>query len=326
MNPLWMTPMAALALGACMMNSGKSASNQSSSVALSSSSWNVKYDTSLRSSEWSGEFFTDGIEGPAADKSGQVYAVNMDDPEGLNQLNTIGKVTADGKPVIVARLADGSTANGLRINHAGTVLYAADYTAHKILKIQIADGSVSTWVDEPRMSQPNDLAITADDGLYASDPDWGKNSGAIWYVSPSGKTTKVDSAVGTTNGIELSPDGKTLYVGESVQRKIWAYDVQNDGSLSGRRLFYSFDDFGLDGMRCDAAGALYVTRYGKGTIEVISAQGQKLQEIQTQGKYPNNLTFGGPDGRDVFVTVRDSRKIEKFRANVPGREWILSKP
>ena len=76
--------------------------------------------------------------------------------------------------------------------------------------------------------------------------------------------------MGTTNGIEVSHDGKKLYVNESVQRKIWVYDIVENGLLRNKQELISFEDFGLDGMRCDENGNIYVCRYGKGTIAIIS--------------------------------------------------------
>ena len=59
----------------------------------------------------------------------------------------------------------------------------------------------------------------------------------MWRIAPDGTVTLALDTMGTANGIEVSPDGKTLYVNESVQRNIWAYDIGADGALSGKRLF-----------------------------------------------------------------------------------------
>jgi gluconolactonase len=125
--------------------------------------------------------------------------------------------------------------------------------------------------------------------------------------------------MGTTNGIEVSPDDRILYVNESVQRRIWAYDLSPSGEISNKRLFCQFEDFGLDGMRCDIGGNLYVTRYGKGCIAKISPRGEVLHEIRLNGANCTNLTFGGPDGRTVYVTVADRGNIERLRVDLPGR-------
>jgi sugar lactone lactonase YvrE len=128
--------------------------------------------------------------------------------------------------------------------------------------------------------------------------------------------------MGTTNGIEVSPDGKTLYVNESKQRNIWAFTIADDKSLRDKRLFKKFEDHGFDGHRCDVEGNLYVTRYGKGTVVKLSPQGEILQEINVLGSRPSNLCFGGPDGRTVYVTEVEHRRLVQFRVEKPGLSWL----
>src|SRR5678809_655031 len=111
-----------------------------------------------------------------------------------------------------------------------------------------------------------------------------------------------DSSMGTTNGIEVSPDEKTLFVNESVQRKVWAYDLSSGGSVSNKRLLIEFPDFGMDGMRCDIDGNLYITRHGKGVVAKVSPAGKLLREIKLNGTKPSNVAFGGPDGRTAYIT------------------------
>ncbi len=118
--------------------------------------------------------------------------------------------------------------------------------------------------------------------------------------------------MGTTNGIELSPDGRILYVNESVQKNIWAYNVAPNGEVSNKRLFTKFQDFGLDGMKCDRKGNLYVTRYGKGVVAVFSPKGKFMREIATKGKKTSNLAFAN-DGKTIFVTLQDRGCVEVVR-------------
>jgi sugar lactone lactonase YvrE len=171
------------------------------------------------------------------------------------------------------------------------------------------------------MNQPNDLAIAPDGTLYASDPDWNRKTGQIWHIDQKGNTTRVADKMGTTNGIEVSPDGKTLYVNESVQRNVWAFTIGLGGTLGNKRLVKKFKDHGFDGMRCDVDGNLYITRYGKGTVAVLSPAGKVLREIDVLGKSPSNLCFGGPDGRTVYVTEVTKRRLVQFRVDKPGLAW-----
>jgi gluconolactonase len=258
--------------------------------------------------------FTDGIEGPACDKDGNIYAVNF------AKQQTIGKVTPDGKGEVYVTLPGKSIGNGIVFDRKGT-MYVADYVGHNILRIDPKTREIAVFAHEDKMNQPNDLAIAPDGTLYASDPNWGKNTGQLWRIDTAGKVTQVAANMGTTNGIEVSPDGKTLYVNESVQRNIWAFTIQADGSLADKRLLKKFDDHGFDGMRCDVDGNLYVTRYGKGTVVKLSPDGKVLREIEVLGDAPSNLCFGGPDGRTVYVTEVKNRRLVQFRVDRPGLAW-----
>jgi sugar lactone lactonase YvrE len=262
------------------------------------------------------ESFTGGIEGPATDPAGNVYAVNYE------RQQTVGKVTPEGQSSVFVQLPEGSIGNGIRFNTKGFMLIA-DYAGHNILKVDMQTREVTTYAHEPRMNQPNDIAIGTNDIVYASDPNWGKQAGQIWRINTDGKVTLLEGDMGTTNGIEVSPDDKTLYVNETVQRKVWAYDLSPDGNVNNKRLLIEFPDFGMDGMRCDARGNLYITRYGKGTVAVVSPQGKLLKEVQLTGKNPSNITFGGPDGRTCYVTLADRGCLEVFRAELPGRSWTM---
>lgn len=127
--------------------------------------------------------------------------------------------------------------------------------------------------------------------------------------------------MGTTNGIEVSRDAQTLYVNESVQRNVWAFRITRSGELTDKRLLRRFPDHGFDGMRLDVDGNLYITRHGKGTVVVLSPQGEILREIDVLGTRPSNLCFGGPDGRTVYVTEVDHQRIVEFRVDRPGLAW-----
>ena len=156
--------------------------------------------------------------------------------------------------------------------------------------------------------------------FYASDPDWRGGTGQLWRILPYGKATLLETGMGTTNGVEVGPKGDVLYVNESVQRRVWAYDLDGSGGISGKRLLIAFPDHGLDGMRTDVRGNLYIARYGAGTVAVVSPQGELLHEVRLKGRKPTNVAFGGPDGRTVFVTLQDRGAIEAFRVELPGRE------
>jgi gluconolactonase len=262
--------------------------------------------------------FTSGAEGPVVDKDGNVYAVNF------KRDSTIGKVDPSGNGEIFIELPNGSIGNGIRFNSHRDML-VADYTNHNILKVDMATKKLTVFAHEPQMNQPNDIAIDRQDRIYASDPNWKEGTGNIWRIDTNGKCTLLEKDMGTANGIEVSPHEKTLYVNESTQRKVWAYDLSANGGINNKRLLVEFPDNELDGMRCDVKGNLYITRPGKGTVVKVSASGKVLQEINLIGKTPSNLAFGGKDGRTVYVTIQDNGNIEMFRGDAPGREWAMIK-
>jgi sugar lactone lactonase YvrE len=256
--------------------------------------------------------FTSNIEGPAFDKAGNLYVVNF------QKDGTVGVVSPDGKAELFITLPEGSTANSAKFDSKGN-MYLADYTGHNVLLVDMKTKAITVYVHSDKFNQPNDIIVYKKDRFFASDPNWKASTGQIWRIDLGGKAVLLDDQMGTTNGIALSPDEKILYVNESVQRKIWAFDVDDEGNISGKRLFAEFPDFGFDGMACDKKGNLYVTRYGKGTIAIMSPEGKMIREVQLKGKRCSNLVFGGKKGKTVFVTMQDRKGIEKFEAENAGK-------
>lgn len=258
--------------------------------------------------------FTTGLEGPAVDIEGNLFFVNPD------HNGSIGKVDTKGNfELFIDNLPEGSTANGIRFG-SDQSMYLADYTGHNVLKVNIQTKEVIVYAHDTLLNQPNDLAICCGDRMFASDPNWKESSGQLWKVE-NGKFQRIAKDMGTTNGVEVSPDSNTLYVNESAQRNVWAFDLDADGNISNKRLFHKFEDFGMDGMRCDVAGNLYITRHGKGTVAKLSPDGELLMEIQMKGKKPSNIAFGGKDGRTAYVTLQDRGYIETFRVEKAGRSF-----
>ena len=261
--------------------------------------------------------FTGGIEGPAVGPDGALYVVNF------AREGTIGRVRAkpdgSGAAELFATLPAGSIGNGIRFLADGRML-VADYKGHRLLAVS-PGGAISIYAELRSAHQPNDIAAAPDGMVYASDPDWKGGGGRIWRIDRAGQAEILEDNMGTTNGIEISPDGRRLYVNESVQRRIWVYDRSAAGTIGNKRLFADFPDFGLDGMRTDVDGNLYVARHGAGTVAIFAPDGTLKREVALKGKLPSNIAFGGRDGCSVYVTLQDRGAIEMFRSERPGREW-----
>ncbi len=266
--------------------------------------------------------YTFGIEGPAVDAQGNLYVVNFGKP------GTVGKLAVGAsQSELFAVLPEGSIGNAIRFDPEGR-MFVADYKKHNIFLVGRDGKQVETYFHSDDFNQPNDMTIATDGTIYASDPHWKQRDGQIWRVSKSADGTAVgekmtaDRKMSTTNGIDLSPDGKTLYVGESDTREIWSYRIDGPRLLSPR-LVKRFDDFGIDGLRTDTEGNLFVARILKGTIAVLTPQGKLTREIKLTAKEPTNLAFGGHDGKTIFVTQRQGGFIESFRTDRPGREYCF---
>ena len=293
--------------------------------------------------------YTSGIEGPAVDAAGILYVMN------LQQKGTIGKLIPGAtQSELFATLPAGSIGNGARFDRDGR-MYVADWKNHNVFVFERgqtvprvyfhADGC-SQGGPSPCFNQPNDLAVTSDGTLYASDPMFSspshpRSTGQIWRITRGpdgngrGEVMSSSRHMGATNGLDLSPDGATLYVSESstpedcqpprTARCVWAYRLDG-ATLTAPRLVKKFQGFDLDGLRTDLDGKIFVTRPENGTVAVLAPDGTLVREIPLRGKEPSNLTFGGPDGKTVFVTQGAGGFIEAFRVDRPGREPCLQAP
>jgi len=261
--------------------------------------------------------FTSDIEGPAIGPDGALYVVNF----GHN--GSIGRVTPSaghGEAKLFVELPAGSVGNGIRFAADGT-MRVADKIGRKLLKVDPKTGAVQTLAELPGSTGPNDLTLDAAGRAYLSDPDWDAQTGRLWRVDPDGRVHLLEENMGTTNGIEVSPDGRHLYVNESLQRTILVYDL-HDGEVSNKRVLYRFEDFGLDGMRADPNGNLYIARYDGGQIAVLTPEGKLLRTIALKGRKPSNVTF---DGMQVYVTLQDRGAIETFYVEPPAQSGMLNR-
>ncbi|MDC0104336.1 SMP-30/gluconolactonase/LRE family protein, partial [Flavobacteriaceae bacterium] len=114
--------------------------------------------------------FTNGIEGPATDFEGNIYAVNFEE-EG-----TIGRVTPEGKSSIFIKLPNGSIGNGIRFGEKYQ-MFIADFTNHNILEIDLRTKKLTVFAHETNANQPNDITVLRKNIVFASDPKWSDSTG-----------------------------------------------------------------------------------------------------------------------------------------------------
>jgi hypothetical protein len=279
-----------------------------------------------------------GIEGPSVSAAGDLYVMNLRRPGGdPNKKGGIGRLKPGAsQSELFAILPDDSVGNGSRFDSQGR-MYVADYVNHKVFVFEPGD-KVPHEYFHAQFHQPNDLAIAPDGTLYASDPKASDGIGQIWRITRGpdglgrGAIMSPPRTMGITNGIDLSPDSATLYVSESQfshsgnrrRASIWAYRIDG-AALADPRLVIEFPQGDVDGLRVDTDGRILVARPSFGTVAIVTPDGHLLRDVKTAGTDPTNLSFGGPDGRDVFVTQAEKTKrfIERFRTDRPGREPCL---
>lgn len=217
------------------------------------------------------------------------------------QTDTVRKLDADGNEHVVAR----SYGVGAVSLTADGRLYAVERTCTEPLNPELATCRELTRVvqllperrvlamsfpDGRTLGRLNDLIADGNGGAYFT-------SGGLYHVGADGKVTVIAEGDIRTNGLMLSPDGRTLYVTNNTE--VVAFDVAADGAATNRRVFGTLDgDDGGDGMAIDAEGRLYVT--GNAGVHVLSADGEHLGLIPTPRR-PITVAFGGPDKRTLYA-------------------------
>jgi gluconolactonase len=261
--------------------------------------------------------FPRGIEGPAVDPKGNLYVVNF------GKKGTIGIIRPNQAPQLWLTLPEGSVGNSIRFNKDGR-MFVADYKEHKVFSIDIVSKKIELLFQKKEMNQPNDMAISSKNVIYLSDPNWRQHKkGCIW-IYKDGKVQKAADRLAAVNGIDLNPAESNVYFSESISGSIFSMEIKTD-ALQNKKLFYKFEPDTVDGIRFDSSGNLFVARILKGKIDVLSPKGNLIRSVPLNGKDPTNLAFGGPDGKTVYVTLRDKGYIESFRTETPGREHFWAK-
>jgi gluconolactonase len=243
-------------------------------------------------------------EGPTADAQGNVYF-----SDGMNDSIYYYQ---PGKPVV--RFIAGSTdANGEKINSRGE-LYTCEGVAHRVVAFNVRTKEkrvLCSRIDGVHFNEPNDLTIDRFDGFYFTDPCFAHRNQkavmkeAIYYCSPQGVVTRVSTVCQKPNGVQLTPDEKTIYLADWGAGRIFKCDVVAPGKLANQRKWI---DLGAnpDGLTLDHEGNVYAGCGGAG-VKVCSPEGRVIGVIKVG--YVSNLCFGGPDFKTLYLT-----SIDKFLA------------
>jgi len=151
----------------------------------------------------------------------------------------------------------------------------------------------------------NDGHVDAHGALWFGSMDDAEEqpTGALYRFDGSAAERKDDGYV-ITNGPAVSPDGRTLYHTDTLDKRTYAFDRAADGSLSNKRLFVELKDGGYpDGMAVDAEGCVWIATFGGWRIDRFDAAGRKVGEVRFPCANVTKLAFGGEDLRTVYATT-----------------------
>ena len=129
-------------------------------------------------------------------------------------------------------------------------------------------------------------------------------TGTLYRIDPDLSWTVVDTEYRITNGPAFSPDGRIMYHNDTVRQVTYAFDLDNEGQASNRRVFLQFGpgDGNPDGMTVDAEGCLWIAFWGGSCVRRFSPAGERTETVRLPVSQPSSCAFGGPDLDRLYVT------------------------
>jgi gluconolactonase len=250
-------------------------------------------------------------EGPAWSPNG--FLIFSDIPN-----NKLLQFTPGQPPSVYRENSSGATGN--RFDAQGR-LYTCESHLRRLTRTD-KKGKVEVLAERwqgKRLNAPNDLAIRKEGDVYFTDPAFGNQQDAreldffgVYHITRKGELEVIAKPKGRPNGIALAPDGRTLYVSNSDEKNVRAYDLDKAGAASNERIVISGLEGVPDGICVDEKGNLYVAA---DEIQVYSPEGKKLGTIQTE-EPPSNCTFGDADLGSLYITARST--LYRARLDVKG--------
>jgi gluconolactonase len=254
----------------------------------------------------------DGTEGPLPLADGSLLFTE-------NRADRVIRIAPDG--AISTYLERANSINALAAGPKGE-LYGVQTQQPRVGIVHPA-GQEKVLADQYQgqpFSRPNDLVLAANGTLYFTDSGSQLKPGekppqghpGVYRLPAGGTLERIagGSEIARPNGVQLSPDEKTLYVANTAGDQVLAWDIGRDGKLGARRDFAKLSGLrdtdtgpssGADGLAVDGDGRLYVATTDG--VQVFSAKGQALGTIVLP-KAPQNLAFGGRDKKTLYVVGR----------------------
>ncbi|MGO4291236.1 SMP-30/gluconolactonase/LRE family protein [Chitinophaga sp. RAB17] len=254
-------------------------------------------------------------EGPVTDKKGNLYFTDQPNDK-IWKYNTRGQFSVF--------LEKSGRSNGLYMDPKGNIIACAD-EKDELLSIS-PKGKIKILVNNfggHRLNGPNDVWVAPNGGIYFTDPYYQRDywdrkqpdikEERVYYLAPGTKIPVIAAAdFVKPNGIIGTRDGKLVYVADINGGKVYRYDVNKDGTLSGQHLMASKT---TDGLALDSEGNLYLCGSG---ITVINKEGQQTGHIPIPEGWTANACFGGKDNNILFITA--GKGLYMLKMKVKGGE------
>ncbi|WP_024611075.1 SMP-30/gluconolactonase/LRE family protein [Pseudoalteromonas sp. TB64] len=247
------------------------------------------------------------LEGPtwsSQDNAFYFSEMNFASSQALGPDSTIYKLVL---PNTLTTYLKHSGTNGLYAK--GQNLYTLNHSTQSLSKINIKSKTNTVIVSEfdgLSFSSPNDMTMHKNGDIFFTDPNWqiGERTQQMPYtgvykLSNTGVLSLIDATLEKPNGVALSPDQRTLYVGDFSNR-VSKYTIDENGDISPREDFIKVTS--PDGIKVDSAGNIYVSSHKEGVINIYTPSGLLIDKIEL-GPNVTNLAFGGKNRKTLLITT-----------------------
>lgn len=291
-------------------------------------------------------------EGPVAMNDGSVLFVDIKE-------QTLARLGTDGQVSVVAEIPGGP--NGVAIgpdgaayvcNNGGVYSFVPygpeqitvpapirpNYKGGSVHRVDLTTGKVTQLFDSykgKRLIAPDDIVFDKAGGFWFTDTgiedEESTRYGGLYYATIDGTSLIKAATIPMPNGVGLSPDGKTVYVSDTVFGRLWAMEITGPGQVKPGPLpgmpgnvvqtlpGYQW----LDSLKVEDNGRICVGTLFTGGITVFSPDGT-TEHVEVPDLFTTNMCFGGDDMRDLWITASSTGKIYKTRWPRAGLKLAFS--
>lgn len=267
----------------------------------------------------------------------KVLAAGLGFPEGLRWHDgelwfsdhlSRGVMTLDAHGALSKRAFIPGQPSGLGFMSDGSFLVVSMMDS-LLIRVDAAGASLLTPLGDVVSGHANDLVVDAKGRAYVSATgfnfyDGHENAGPspLGFVDASGRARPMTEGLMGANGMQLTPDGSCLIVVETFERRLVAFDVASDGSLSNQRVFADVEGGFPDGMCIDASGAVWVACGA--AFRRVKEGGEVLEMVETPGRWAVDCALGGPDMTTLYCGTADTDLQRHMRGEDEGAIEVVT--